>query len=64
MNKKRIVPVCFDEQLLIAVDQQMLKEYSNNKKGRKFNRSEFISSALNYYLKVKCGIPYILNRCK
>ena len=60
MSNKTIILVSIDKDLLQKVDEQIIKEYSKSKSGRKFNRSLFICERLDQYLKIKCGIPYMI----
>jgi hypothetical protein len=50
MSNVKTVPVCFKKELLSQIDCQVLRHSIERKKGRAFNRSEFIARGMEYYL--------------
>ena len=54
MSNNRVIPICFSKDLLNKIDVEVLKVGSVRTKGRAFNRSEFICTALKHYLETVC----------
>jgi len=50
MSNCRVIPICFNKEILSKIDIEVLNEGKNRTKGRAFNRSSFICKAMKYYL--------------
>lgn len=61
MSDKVPVYIKLNETVLRAADEEVLKR-KHSQPGFDYNRSKFIEEALEYYLRIKKGIPYILKK--
>ena len=55
---KQLVNITLDKDLLYTIEQYISKQEI------KPTRSAFFARAVDYYLKVHCGIPYIISSKK
>jgi hypothetical protein len=61
MSNCIVVPICFSKEVLNKIDEAAFKDGLNRKKGRRFNRSEFIVKGMEQYLDSLQNRPQKIN---